>query len=120
MVNVRFVELAPPRRIVEAVSFATTDPANRPPGIGRNVFRGPHYRSVDLSLVKRTGLPSFHALGESAALELRANLFNAFNLLNLAPFGFFSPSTDVNNGNFGRATAGLAGRVIELQARFSF
>lgn len=26
MVNVRFVELAPPRRIVEAVSFVTTDP----------------------------------------------------------------------------------------------
>jgi uncharacterized protein YndB with AHSA1/START domain len=27
MVNVRFVELVPPRRIVEAVSFVTTDPA---------------------------------------------------------------------------------------------
>jgi uncharacterized protein YndB with AHSA1/START domain len=27
MVNVRFVELAPPRRIVEAISFVTTDPA---------------------------------------------------------------------------------------------
>src|SRR6266436_9619281 len=27
MVNVRFVELAPPRRIVEAVSFVTSDPA---------------------------------------------------------------------------------------------
>lgn len=27
MFNVRFVELVPPRRIVEAVSFVTTDPA---------------------------------------------------------------------------------------------
>ena len=27
MVKVRFVELAPPRRIVEAISFVTTDPA---------------------------------------------------------------------------------------------
>jgi uncharacterized protein YndB with AHSA1/START domain len=27
MVDVRFVELMPPRRIVEAVNFATTDPA---------------------------------------------------------------------------------------------
>jgi uncharacterized protein YndB with AHSA1/START domain len=27
MVKVRFVKLAPPRRIVEAVSFVTTDPA---------------------------------------------------------------------------------------------
>jgi uncharacterized protein YndB with AHSA1/START domain len=27
MVNVRFIELAPPRRIAQAVSFVTTDPA---------------------------------------------------------------------------------------------
>ena len=27
MVNVRFVELTPPRRIVEAISFVSTDPA---------------------------------------------------------------------------------------------
>ena len=27
MVKVRFMELAPPRRIVKAVSFVTTDPA---------------------------------------------------------------------------------------------
>lgn len=100
--------------------FDTTDPGARVPGIGRNVFRGPRYSDIDLSLVKRTGLPSFHVLGENAALELRANLFNAFNMLNLAPFGFFSASTDVNNPNFGRATSGLSGRVIELQARFSF
>jgi hypothetical protein len=51
---------------------------------------------------------------------LRANMFNVFNMLNLAPFGFFSPSTDVRNPNFGRATSGLSGRVIELQARFNF
>ena len=70
--------------------------------------------------MKRTGLPNVHVLGENAALELRANFFNAFNMLNLAPFGFFSPSTDINSVNFGRATSGLAGRVIELQARFSF
>jgi len=100
--------------------FDTTGPGTNPPGIGRNSFRGPRYADLDLSLVKRTVLPSFHVLGENAALELRANMFNALNWLNLAPFGFFTPSTDVNNPNFGRATAGLAGRVIELQARFSF
>ena len=89
-----------------------------PPGIGRNVFRGPRYRSVDLSLVKRFGLSSL--LREGAGLELRANFFNAFNQLNLAPFGFFDDSTFVNNARFGRAINGLAGRVIELQARFNF
>lgn len=86
------------------------------PGIGRNTFRGPKYFAVDLSLAKRTGLPSF--LGEGAFLEVKANFFNAFNNLNLAPFGFFTPNVD--NSNFGRAEKGLAGRVFELQGRFSF
>ena len=100
--------------------FDLTPPGNRPPGIGRNVFRGPKYSDLDLSLVKRIGLPTTAILKESAALELRANFFNAFNMLNLAPFGFFSSSTDIRNPNFGRASSGLSGRVIELQARFTF
>ncbi len=103
------------------------------PGIGRNIFRGPSYFNVDMSLVKQTGLPGF--LGETANLELRANFFNIFNKLNLAPFSFGSDPTKIgdycggcnsgagqlfSNPNFGRATTGLAGRVVELQARFRF
>ncbi|MEW5978242.1 MAG: TonB-dependent receptor [Acidobacteriota bacterium] len=98
--------------------FDTTKPGSRPPGIGRNVFRGPRYSSVDFSFVKRIELG--RALKEGAGLELRANFFNAFNLRNLGNFGFFTQSTDVRNPNFGRATTGLAGRVVELQARFNF
>jgi len=86
------------------------------PGIGRNSFRGPRYFSVDMSLGKRTGLPK--VLGEGAFLEVKANFFNAFNNLNLLPFKFFAPSVD--NPDFGRAQGALAGRVVELQARFSF
>ncbi|HEX8162484.1 MAG TPA: TonB-dependent receptor [Pyrinomonadaceae bacterium] len=89
-----------------------------PAGVGRNSFRGPRYRSVDLSVVKQTRLPF---INEVANLDLRANLFNAFNLLNLPSFQPVTSSVDVRNtDNFGRATFGLAGRVIELQARFSF
>ena len=87
-----------------------------PPGIGRNSFRGPRYFAVDFSLAKRTGMPSF--MGEGAFLEVKANFFNAFNQLNLAPFEFFSPTVD--SRDFGRAQSGLAGRVVEFQARFSF
>jgi hypothetical protein len=87
-----------------------------PPGIGRNSFRGPRFFSVDLSLAKRTGLPSF--LGEGAFLEFKANFFNAFNQLNLAPFEFFAPTVD--SRDFGRAQSALSGRVVELQARFNF
>ena len=96
-----------------------------PPGIGRNTFRGPRYFDVDLTLGKRFSLPKTLRFNENTGLDLRVNLFNAFNRLNLNNFGFASDSTRINNGDnpnpsFGRATSGLAGRVIELQARFSF
>ncbi|MFP5265653.1 MAG: TonB-dependent receptor domain-containing protein [Blastocatellia bacterium] len=91
-----------------------------PPGIGRNSFRGPKYRAVDLSFIKSTGLAGVPGLGEEARLELRANFFNAFNELNLAPIGFFDPGAIVTDPNFGRSLRGLSGRVVELQARFSF
>jgi len=85
------------------------------PGVGRNSFRGPRYFSTDLSVIKETALP-FLRLGEGANLELRANIFNLFNQINLPAI----PETFIDNVNFGRATGGLAGRVVELQARFNF
>jgi len=91
-----------------------------PPGVGRNSFRGPRYRSVDLSLVKRIGLGSLFGMNESAGLDLRANFFNIFNIQNLKPFLADSDSIFVNRSGFGRATDVLAGRVIEFQARFNF
>lgn len=90
------------------------------PAIGRNSFRGPKYFSTDMSLVKRFGLPNLGALGEKPSLDLRFNFFNVFNKLNLAPFGFGSDSTRIDNPRFGTATDALAGRVVEFQARFSF
>ena len=71
-------------------------------------------------MVKRFGFSKLPALGEGAKLELRANLFNAFNQLNLSPIEFFDSGAIVTDPNFGRATRGLSGRVVELQARFSF
>ncbi|MDT5121780.1 MAG: hypothetical protein QOC96_1262 [Acidobacteriota bacterium] len=93
-------------------------PATSLPGVGRNSFRGPRYRDVDLTLSKRFGLGRF--FGEGTGLEVRANFFNVFNILNLQPFGTFSSSTNVTDPNFGKATGALAGRVIEFQGRFSF
>ena len=65
------------------------------------------------------------------------NVYNAFNKLNLAPFTFQSQSTTVAYGNtsctgtppvcvpianpnFGIATLGLSGRVVELEGRYVF
>jgi hypothetical protein len=90
------------------------------PGVGRNSFRGPRYTGFDMSIAKRFGLPKFWVIGEGAGIDLRANFFNVFNKLNLAPFGFHSNSTTIERPLFGRATGALGGRVIEFQARFSF
>ena len=102
-----------------AAFFSTTAPSGfQLPGIGRNSFRGPRYFDVDMSLAKRTGLPRF--MGESSYLELKANFFNVFNILNLQQFGFAAGPTFVTDSNFGRAPGGLAGRVVELQGRLIF
>jgi hypothetical protein len=98
--------------------FDVSAPNGRLPGVGRNSFRGPNYRDIDLSLAKRFGVPGF--FGEGAFFEFKANFFNIFNILNLQSFGFNTPSTQVTSPNFGRAERGLSGRVIEIQGRFSF
>jgi hypothetical protein len=108
------------------------------PGVGRNSFRGPRYSSVDFTMAKAFGLPNMKVIGENCKLEIRANFYNLFNQLNLAPFFpnnqpigtiILNPDgTQTNptaaNGNanttFDQSQNGLAGRVIEAQARFSF
>lgn len=91
-----------------------------PPGIGRNVFRGPKYTSVDMSVSKKFGLPNLGVLGEKPNLDLRFNFFNIFNTQNLAPFNSGSSGTFVTRSTFGQPDGVLAGRVVEFQARFSF
>ncbi len=87
------------------------------PGADRNSFTGPSYRDVDGSLTKGFGIPNTRLLGESARLEIRADVFNVFNLLNLDPQRI---STNVNAGDFGRDVTALGARTISFQARFSF
>jgi hypothetical protein len=87
----------------------------------RNIFTGPGYTDIDLSAGKIFTLPHTRILGEGAKLELRANLFNAFNILNLQDLVPATAPTDIiNTGSFGRPADGLSGRVIEFQLRFSF
>jgi Carboxypeptidase regulatory-like domain/TonB dependent receptor len=104
--------------------FLTTTPTGgpntAPPGIGRNSWRGPGYLSTDLAVGKQTSLPGILHLGEAAKLDLRANLYNIFNKLNLQPIAFGSAGATIENQQFGLSPGGLAGRVVELQARFSF
>jgi hypothetical protein len=87
----------------------------------RNIFRGPGYTSFDATFGKDFALPKAGFLGEESKLAIRANFFNIFNILNLAPLIPATAPTDIANTNqFGHAPDGLAGRVIEFQARLSF
>ncbi|MGH9469026.1 MAG: hypothetical protein ACRD1N_01630 [Terriglobia bacterium] len=95
--------------------------ASGPPDVGRNSFRGPHFFSTDASLQKSFALPTALHLGENARLEVEANFFNLFNQTNLLPLGFYSNGTFADNSSFfGLADGAAAGRVIQLQAQFSF
>jgi hypothetical protein len=107
------------------------------PGVHRNSFRGPRYNSWDFTAGKAFGLPNTRVFGENAKLEIEANFYNLFNQINLTPF----PAQTIGNimlnaagvqtnptagptgtdfQTFDQAQNGLAGRVVELQARFSF
>jgi hypothetical protein len=103
--------------------FSSNGTIPPPPGVGRNSLRGPRYFSPDVTLQKNFGLPKMAFLGEQARFEIRADFFNIFNKLNLRPDSITKQiSTDgtTSNPQFGQAQQALAGRVINLQARFSF
>ena len=75
----------------------------------RNPVRGPGYRNVDASLMRRIGLAG------RTALEVRVE---AFNLLNTPPFG--APSAVLGAANFGTITSAGDPRVIQLALKLAF
>jgi hypothetical protein len=87
------------------------------PGVARNSLTLPGYKDLDLTIAKGFGLPKMPVLGESARFELRMDAFNVFNNLNLNPN---SISNNIGNSNFGTISNALAGRVLQIGARFSF
>lgn len=95
------------------------------PGLNRNSFRGPGYFGNDFTLEKAFGLPVGGFLRENAKLILQANFYNLFNKTNLRNVNDNNPTganTYINPGNtqFGFSPGALAGRIIELQAKFNF
>jgi hypothetical protein len=96
------------------------------PGVGRNSLTGPGYFDTDMTIEKSFGLPKMKILGENAHFTFRADLFNIFNKLNLTPLSgntadeYISFNGTASNSLFGQAQSALAGRIVTLQARFSF
>ena len=77
--------------------------------LGRNVFRGPGFAETDLSLAKR-----FRLL-ERLSIMVRADVFNAFNRVNLE-----DPVVDLANANFGKSVTTNTPRLYQLGARVEF
>ena len=80
--------------------------------LGRNQFRAKNgINNWDLGLIKKTRL-----WGESTALELRLEAFNAFNHTQ-----FFAIDTNLlNEETFGKFISARESRIIQLGARISF
>lgn len=101
--------------------ITTTAPPPQAPGIDRNSFDGPHYESVDASLTKGFHIPKAPILGESAIIEFRVDAFNLFNQVNLSnPTSGTNTNLTTSNPTFGQSQGALNGRILDLQARFSF
>ena len=80
--------------------------------LGRNTFRGPRYVTLDVSLARTFGI------GGARQLQLRVDVYNALNTLNL-----FLPNADLSLSNFGKSTQAFdarddpgrrAGRVLTV------
>jgi hypothetical protein len=75
----------------------------------RNPIRGPGYRNLDLSFMRRLRLSG------AKSLELRVELFNVANAAHL-----LAPNTVTGSPGFGSITAAADPRVVQLAVKFSF
>jgi hypothetical protein len=81
--------------------------------LGRNTFIGPGYANTDLSIFKDTHIPWL--VREGAYLQVRAEFFNAFNRVNLAPV-----EGDLGSPQFGESTGTYPARNVQLSLRLTF
>jgi hypothetical protein len=75
----------------------------------RNPVRGPAYRDVDLSFIRRIPV----AAGQT--LEFRAEIFNLLNTVNLG-----APAAVAGAANFGTIVSALDPRVVQLAVKYVF
>ncbi len=93
------------RVAVDPVSRATV----RPGSLGHRALFQPGYWTTDLALSKRL------RLNERVNLQIRADLFNAFNKT------FFAGVTSgIDSTSFGRFTSSRGARVVQLNTRLQF
>ena len=75
----------------------------------RNPVRGPSYRNVDVALMRR--VPA----GGGRSVEIRAEVFNLLNAVNLG-----APGATAGTAAFGTITSAFDPRVVQLALKFNF
>lgn len=93
-----------------ADSFASA-PLGSLGNAGRNVFRGPGLNNWDMELYKNTHIT------ESTYVQLRIELYNAFNHTQFNPGGI---TTNFASSRFGQVRSAFAPRQVQLAAKFYF
>jgi hypothetical protein len=83
--------------------------AARPGTLGWGSVRGPGFWNVNLSVGKN------FTIQEKVKLQLRTDMFNAFNKVN-----YSNPTTGINSAQFGQVRGTRGQRVIQLNGRLSF
>jgi hypothetical protein len=77
--------------------------------LGRNTFRGPSYRTLDLTVTRSV------RTGGSRELQFRVDMYNALNALNL-----FLPNADLSLANFGKSTQAFDPRMVQVGVRILY
>lgn len=91
---VRSSATATPYYAWDAPTSWVANPANTFGTSARNAYRGPGFATVDAALVKNT------VVHEGVTLQLRAEMFNLFNRINLA-----NPTATLSSSSFGRISS---------------
>jgi len=98
-----------PRGFAEVPIITASGASARPGTLGRNALRLPGFWNIDLALSKSL------AITERVRLQIRGDLFNAFNYTS-----FSAINTNIRSSGFGLFTATRGARVVQLNARLSF
>jgi hypothetical protein len=87
--------------------------AGKEGNLGRNTFDGPGLANVNLNVVKTARIPWF--VSEGATLQLRGEIFNVFNRVNLT-----NVINDLASPLFGKSTAQSLPRSVTFGVRIAF
>jgi hypothetical protein len=96
------------------VSAFSVPALGREGNLGRNTFDGPGLAQVNVNVVKTIHIPWF--IGEEGAtIEIRSEIFNVLNRVNLN-----NPISDLSSGLFGLSTSQKSPRAARFGLRIAF